>query len=80
MGPGDRAQRGIVVADIRLAVRVFDSDLKSLATFGTAPDTTKTQGRSTSSAREMRPSMPRATWVTDTGNDRIQVFTLGASS
>ena len=68
----------IVVADtFGWRIRVFDSDLKSLATFGTAPDTTKAPGPfDLFGPRDATIDAAGNVWVTDTGNDRIQVFTL----
>ena len=69
----------VVVADtFGWRIRVFDRDLKSLATFGTAPDTTKPAGPfDLFGPRDAAIDRDGNIWVTDTGNDRIQVFTLG---
>ncbi|MBK9342388.1 MAG: NHL repeat-containing protein [Dehalococcoidia bacterium] len=69
----------VVVADtFGWRIRVFDRELKSLATFGTAPDTTKPAGPfDLFGPRDAAIDRDGNIWVTDTGNDRIQVFTLG---
>jgi DNA-binding beta-propeller fold protein YncE len=67
-----------VVADtFGWRIRVFDKDLKSLATFGQPPDTTKAPGPfDLFGPRDVAIDSNGLLWVTDTGNDRIQVFTL----
>ncbi|MEO8538430.1 MAG: flippase activity-associated protein Agl23 [bacterium] len=68
----------IVVADtFGWRIRIFDNDLKPLATFGQAPDTTKAPGPfDLFGPRDVAIDSQGQLWVTDTGNDRIQVFTL----
>ncbi len=68
----------VVVADtFGWRIRVFDKDLKSIATFGQAPDTTKAPGPfDLFGPRDAAIDAQGNVWVTDTGNDRIQVFTL----
>ncbi len=68
----------VVVADtFGWRVRVFDKDLKPLATFGQPPDTTKAPGPfDLFGPRDAAVDSQGQVWVTDTGNDRIQVFTL----
>jgi predicted membrane-bound mannosyltransferase len=68
----------VVVADtFGWRVRVFDKDLKPLATFGQPPDTTKAPGPfDLFGPRDVAIDSQGQLWVTDTGNDRIQVFTL----
>ncbi len=68
----------IVVADtFGWRIRVFDKDLKSIATFGQPPDTSKAPGPfDLFGPRDAAIDRQGQLWVTDTGNDRIQVFTL----
>lgn len=68
----------IVVADtFGWRIRVFDKDLNSLASFGQPPDTTKAPGPfDLFGPRDVAVDSQGQLWVTDTGNDRIQVFTL----
>ncbi|MGE3074207.1 MAG: flippase activity-associated protein Agl23 [Dehalococcoidia bacterium] len=68
----------VVVADtFGWRIRVFDKDLNSIASFGEAPDTTKAPGPfDLFGPRDAAVDDEGHIWVTDTGNDRIQVFTL----
>jgi uncharacterized protein (TIGR03663 family) len=69
----------IVVADtFGWRLRVFDKDLKPIGGFGQAPDTTKAPGPfDLFGPRDGVIDSQGNLWVTDTGNDRIQVYTLG---
>ena len=68
----------IVVADtFGWRIRVFDTDLNSIASFGQPPDTTKAPGPfDLFGPRDAAIDSQGQLWVTDTGHDRIQVFTL----
>ncbi|MCC6958600.1 MAG: TIGR03663 family protein [Dehalococcoidia bacterium] len=68
----------VVVADtFGWRIRVFDRDLKPIATFGQPPDTTKKPGPfDLFGPRDAAIDSEGHIWVTDTGNDRIQVFTM----
>jgi len=68
----------IVVADtFGWRIRVFDKDLRSILTFGNAPDTSKAPGPyDLFGPRDAAVDSKGQVWVTDTGHDRIQVFTL----
>jgi predicted membrane-bound mannosyltransferase len=68
----------IVVADtFGWRIRVFDKDLNSIAAFGQPPDTTKQPGPfDLFGPRDAVVDSRGQIWVTDTGNDRIQVFGL----
>ncbi|MGB4862856.1 MAG: flippase activity-associated protein Agl23 [Tepidiformaceae bacterium] len=68
----------VVVADtFGWRIRVFDKDLNSITSFGDAPDTSKTPGPfDLFGPRDVAVDSEGHVWVTDTGNDRIQVFTL----
>ncbi|MEP6871360.1 MAG: flippase activity-associated protein Agl23 [Anaerolineaceae bacterium] len=67
----------VVVADtFGWKVRVFDKDLKPALSFGNAPDTSKTPGPfDLFGPRDAIIDASGNIWVTDTGNDRIQVYT-----
>jgi DNA-binding beta-propeller fold protein YncE len=69
----------IVVADtFGWRLRVFDKDLKPLRTIGTIPDTSRAPGPfELFGPRDAAVDAQGQVWVTDTGHDRIQVFTLG---
>jgi len=69
----------IVVADtFGWRIRVFDKDLKPLASFGDPPDTSKAPGPfDLFGPRDAAVDSQGRIWVTDTGHDRLQVFTLG---
>jgi hypothetical protein len=69
----------VIVADtFGWRVRVFDKDLQPLATFGDTPDTTKPVPEPTElfGPRDAAVDSQGQVWVTDTGHDRVQVFTL----
>lgn len=68
----------VVVADtFGWRVRVFDKDLELRASFGDPPDTSKAPGPfDLFGPRDAAIDRSGNVWVTDTGNDRIQVFTL----
>ena len=69
----------IVVADtFGWRIKVFDKDLKPLTTFGTPPqDPTKPPGPfELFGPRDVAFDKAGNMWVTDTGNGRIQVYTL----
>lgn len=68
----------VVVADtFGWRIRVFDRDLKPIATFGQPPDTTKKPGPfDLFGPRDAAIDSEGHIWATDTGNDRIQVFTM----
>lgn len=69
----------VVVADtFGWRVKVFDKDLKPLVTFGTPPlDPTKAPGPfELFGPRDIAFDQSGNMWVTDTGNGRIQVYTL----
>ena len=69
----------VVVADtFGWRIRVFDRDLKPLLVFGETPDTSKpTPGPlELFGPRDVAIDAQGNLWVTDTGHDRIQVFTL----
>ncbi len=68
----------VVVADtFGWRVRVFDRDLKLVSTFGQPPDTSRAPGPfDLFGPRDAVVDASGQVWVTDTGNDRVQVFTL----
>jgi len=68
----------VVVADtFGWRMRVFDQELKFVSGFGQAPDTSKAPGPfDLFGPRDAAIDAAGQVWVTDTGNDRIQVFTL----
>jgi sugar lactone lactonase YvrE len=68
----------VVVADtFGWRVRVYSPDLELLASFGEPPDTSKAPGPfDLFGPRDAIVDGSGQLWVTDTGNDRIQVFTL----
>ncbi len=68
----------VVVADtFGWRIRVFDADLKFVTGFGQPPDTSKAPGPfDLFGPRDAAVDAAGNVWVTDTGNDRIQVFTL----
>jgi len=68
----------VVVADtFGWRLRVFDRDLKPLRTIGTIPDTSRAPGPfELFGPRDAAIDAQGQVWVTDTGHDRIQVFTL----
>jgi predicted membrane-bound mannosyltransferase len=68
----------VVVADtFGWRVRVFDKDLKQVSSFGQPPDTSKTPGPfDLFGPRDIAIDSKNQLWVTDTGNDRIQVYSL----
>lgn len=74
IGPGGE----VIVADtFGWRVRVFDSDLNSVATFGQAPDPGEAPGEfDLFGPRDAVVDGQGHVWVTDTGHDRIQVYTL----
>ncbi|MEP7216794.1 MAG: NHL repeat-containing protein, partial [Anaerolineaceae bacterium] len=67
----------VIVADtFGWKIRVFDKDLKPVFSFGNAPDTSKTPGPfDLFGPRDAIIDASGNIWVTDTGNDRIQVYT-----
>ena len=67
----------VVVADtFGWKIRLFDKNLKPGITFGRPPDTTKAPGPfDLFGPRDAIVDDAGNIWVTDTGNDRIQVFT-----
>jgi predicted membrane-bound mannosyltransferase/DNA-binding beta-propeller fold protein YncE len=69
----------IVVADtFGWRVRVFDAALKPAATFGKAPDVSKDPGTfDLFGPRDAIFDSAGNIWITDTGNDRIMVYTRG---
>ncbi|MEO6397167.1 MAG: flippase activity-associated protein Agl23 [Tepidiformaceae bacterium] len=66
----------VVVADtFGWKIRVFDRDLKPILAFGNPPDTTKAPGPfDLFGPRDAIIDASGNIWVTDTGNDRIQVY------
>ena len=66
----------VVVADtFGWKIRVFDKDLKPVLAFGNAPDTSKAPGPfDLFGPRDAIIDAAGNIWVTDTGNDRIQVY------
>ncbi|MCZ7575549.1 MAG: 6-bladed beta-propeller [Dehalococcoidia bacterium] len=68
----------VVVADtFGWRVRVYNTDLELRASFGDPPDTSKAPGPfDLFGPRDAAVDSSGNVWVTDTGNDRIQVFTL----
>ncbi len=66
----------VVVADtFGWKIRIFDKDLKPLLAFGNAPDTSKAPGPfDLFGPRDAIIDAAGNIWVTDTGNDRIQVY------
>lgn len=67
----------VVVADtFGWRMRVFDTDLNSVATFGTAPSGSEAPGPTELfGPRDVAFDPDGNIWITDTGHDRIQVFT-----
>jgi len=68
----------VVVADtFGWRIRVFSPDLELLTTFGETPDTSRApQPFELFGPRDAVVDAEGLVWVTDTGHDRIQVFTL----
>lgn len=66
----------VVVADtFGWKVRIFDKDLKPVLSFGSPPDTTRAPGPfDLFGPRDAIVDAGGNIWVTDTGNDRIQVY------
>ena len=68
----------MVVADtFGWRIRVYSQDLELLASFGQPPDTSKAPGPfDLFGPRDAAVDAAGQVWLTDTGNDRLQVFTL----